>query len=215
MDYSILVKCFLIGMLASSSVGPIFVLTFNRGAAFGFFKGFATALGACIADGLYFFLGLLGVLTILKESRHFMYILDTVGGILVIAFGIYSIRKSRRESLNVGVGASFSTTLMITKSFVLTILNPMVFLFFMVIGVQILPDGVSDLTLRQIFASSIMVVLGSLFVLSIVSFIATLLGKCMKEKQLRFIYFITGIVFIGVGLYFLDHLLISIFRAYR
>ena len=57
MDYSILVGCFFVGVLASSSVGPIFVLTFNRGAIYGFLRGFATALGASIADGLYFFLG--------------------------------------------------------------------------------------------------------------------------------------------------------------
>ncbi len=214
MDYSVLLKCFLIGILASSTVGPIFILTFNRGAAFGFFKGFATALGACIADGLYFFLGLLGVLTILKESRHFMYVLDTVGGILVILFGLYSIRKSKRLSLNVGSADQLGAFVMVVKSFVLTLMNPMAFLFFMVIGVQILPYGVHGFTLRQIFTSSVMVFLGSLFVLSIVSLISTLLGRRMKEKQLRLIYLITGVVFIGVGVYFLDHLVVSLFKHY-
>ena len=91
MDLIILTRCFFVGVLASSSLGPMFVLTFNRGALYGFSRGFATGVGASLADGFYFFLGLMGVLTVLEESRHFMFWLDTVGGILLIILGFYSL----------------------------------------------------------------------------------------------------------------------------
>ena len=66
MDYRFLIQSFFIGVLAASGCGPIFVLTFNRSAVCGFWKGLATALGASIGDSSYFMLGLLGALTVIK-----------------------------------------------------------------------------------------------------------------------------------------------------
>ena len=44
-------NCFLVGLMSAAAIGPIFVLVFNRGALYGFRKGFITALGAAIGDG--------------------------------------------------------------------------------------------------------------------------------------------------------------------
>ncbi|MCK4651390.1 LysE family transporter [Candidatus Babeliales bacterium] len=215
MNFSILIRCFLIGVLASSSLGPIFVLTFNRGAIYGFLRGFATAFGACIADGVYFFLGLVGVLAILKESEKFMFFLDTIGGILLILLGIYSLRKARQGFVTIKMEGKISVFLTAGKSFLITILNPLVFLFFMIIGVQILPEGIQSLTLRQVFFGSFVVALGSLSVLCMVSLIASFVGNCISKAKLRFISFITGLVFIGVGIYLLDHLFMSLIQILR
>jgi threonine/homoserine/homoserine lactone efflux protein len=201
MDYVILLRCFLIGVLASSSVGPIFILTFNRGAVYGFFRGFATGLGACIADGFYFFLGLYGVLAVLKESRDFMVVFDLIGGVALILLGIYSLGKLKKASDNVSLGTKPGIGFAVVKAFIITILNPLVFLFFMVIGAQILPEGVEFLTLRQMTFASVMVMLGSLSVLTMVSLISSLVGKSMNDRHLKIIYFITGIVFFGIGAY--------------
>lgn len=201
MDYVILLRCFLIGILASSSVGPIFILTFNRGAVYGFFRGLATGLGACIADGIYFFLGLYGVLAVLKESKDFMAIFDLIGGVGLILLGIYSFSKIKKVSTAVALGSKASISLAVIKAFIITILNPLVFLFFMVIGAQILPEGIEYLTLRQMGFASFMVMLGSLSVLALVSLFSSLVGRSMKEKHLKIIHFITGTVFFGIGAY--------------
>ena len=215
MSYTILVKCFFVGMLASSSLGPIFVLTFNRGAVYGFFRGFATALGSCIADGFYFFLSMLGVLAVLKESRNFMFLLDTTGGILLILLGIYFLKKTQKGIKSVYIEHKLSVWFIIGKSFLLTIINPMVLLFFMIIGVQILPSGVESLSLKNVILGSFMVVCGSLTVLSSVALIASYVGKCISEKWLKRISFITGAVFIGVGIFFLDHFFLGLIRLYK
>ena len=206
MEFSVWIRCFFIGVLASSSLGPIFVLTFNRGAIYGFLRGFATALGACIADGIYFSLGLVGVLAVLKESNRFMFILDTVGGALLIFLGIYSLKKARDGFVAIRMEGRTGIFLTMAKSFLLTILNPLVFLFFMIIGVQILPEGVESLTMRQVFGGSVMVSLGSLTILTLVSLISSFIGSCISKKRLRIISFISGLVFIGAGVYLLDHL---------
>jgi threonine/homoserine/homoserine lactone efflux protein len=201
MDYVILLRCFLIGVLSSSSFGPIFILTFNRGAVYGFLRGFATALGACVVDGFYFFLGLIGVLAVIKESRNFLILFDVIGGFMLIFFGIYALHKITKSLPNVSIGGKLGIGSTIIKSFMLTIFNPLVLLFFMLLGAQVLPKGIQALTLRQTFAASVMVMLGSLSILSFVSLVASLLGKCMSDFQLKVIYFVTGVAFIGIGTY--------------
>ncbi len=205
--YMIVFRCFLIGILASSSFGPIFILTFNRGAIYGLLKGIATAIGACLADGLYFFLGLVGVLAVLQESKQFMFFVDTIGGVLLILLGIHSLQKARKGVNYICLESKSGVCLTALKSFVLTILNPLVLFFFMVIGVQILPPGVSHLNIQQIFLCSVMVAVGSFSVLAVVALIASLVGGCISEKKLKILSLLTGLIFIGVGIYFLGHLL--------
>ena len=96
MDYWFFVNSFFIGVLAASGCGPIFVLTFNRSAVCGFFKGFVTAVGASLGDGLYFLLGLIGVLAFVGELKSFMIFLDIIGGIILIVLGINSLKKMRQ-----------------------------------------------------------------------------------------------------------------------
>jgi threonine/homoserine/homoserine lactone efflux protein len=206
MDLSVYLRCFLVGVLASSALGPIFVLTFNRGAIYGFLRGFATAFGACFADGLYFFLGLIGALAVLKESQEIVVFLDIAGGLLLIGLGVYFLRKARCGSVTVRIEGKLGVLLTVAKSFLLTILNPLVFFFFVFVGPQILPEGVTSLHLSEVFFGSLMVSIGSLTVLSLVSLIASFIGSCISKRMLRLISFITGLVFIGVGMYLIEHL---------
>ena len=213
MEYLIYLRCFFIGILASASLGPIFILTFNRGALDGFFRGFATALGSCIADGVYFFLALIGVLSLLESSQRFMFWLDTIGGVILIIFGIYSIKKSFSGVQPFILEGRLGIALIISKSFVLTILNPLVLIFFMFVGVQILPRGVTSLPLQQVAIGSLMVTFGSLVVLSIIALIASFVGKAISQKKLRAVSFATGVVFILVGIFFLDHIFLQLFQV--
>ena len=215
MNYQVLYRCFLVGILASSTLGPIFILTFNRGAIYGFLKGLATALGACIADGLYFFLGLLGVLTVLEESKKFMFLLDIVGGVLLVLLGIYSLRKAKRDVNAACIESRLGVWLIMIKSFVITIFNPLVLFFFIFIGVQVLPEGVESLQFKEVVFGSIMVCLGSLSILSIVALISSLIGSCINQKWLKFISVATGFIFIGVGVYFLNDFAVNLVRLFN
>lgn len=214
MEFNLYFRCFLIGVLASSSLGPIFILTFNRGSLYGFSRGFATAVGACFADGIYFFLGLIGVLAVLKESTGFMFVLDTLGGILLIALGLYSLRKAQMGDKFISYEHKLGIWLTVVKSFLLTALNPMAILFFMFIGVQILPKSAFYLPLQKVLLSSFFVVMGSLSVLTIVSFVASRIGHSLSAKSQKRISLVTGIIFIAAGIYFLDHLILNIIKLY-
>lgn len=214
MEISILLRCFLIGVLASASLGPIFILTFNRGSVYGFWYGFATGLGACVADGLYFLLGLVGVLAILKESNSFIFVLDTLGGFMLLYLGIYSLRKAFKGPEHVSYEQRLGIWITAIKSFLLTVLNPLALFFFMLVGIQILPKKAFLLPLNQVFLASSFVSLGSLTVLTLVSLFASLIGNSLSKRSLKIISIISGLIFIGVGLFLLDHLIINIIKVY-
>lgn len=210
MDYIFLLKCFGIGVLASSTVGPIFVITFNRAALHGFWKGFASALGSSLVDGIYFSLGLLGTLTLLENSRQAMIVMDGLAGIILILLGISSLKDiSKNLEKSMPHDANFFLTA--AKTFTLTILNPFVVLFFMTLSVQILPAGVTKLPLSDIIQASFMIAAGSLTILTCLSLIASIIGNTIKRKYLVLVEYLTGFVFIGAGIYFFIDLFKSLF----
>lgn len=211
MSIPFLLRCFFIGMLAASGCGPIFVLTFNRSAVCGFWKGFATAVGASIGDSVYFFLGLFGALTVIRDLKYFMIFLDIIGGVLLLALGIHSLRKLT-QVVCVTIECSYSIFFALSKAFTITILNPLVILFFMAISLQALPTDAKAFSVFYVLLSCFMVFLGSLAVLGTVSLVASLLGSCITTKRLRVISGITGLVFIAFGAYLLSDFVIEIIR---
>ena len=82
MNYILFLKCFFVGVVAASGCGPVFIMTFNKGALCGFLRGFVTALGAAFGDALYFFLGLMGALAVMSQFKGFVAWLDLIGGIV-------------------------------------------------------------------------------------------------------------------------------------
>jgi len=209
MEIPFLLKCFLIGALAASGCGPIFVLTFNRSAVCGFWKGFATALGASFGDSFYFLLGLLGTLAVISEITYFMVFLDMIGGLLLLGLGLLALRKMRKV-VCVTVECSYSPILSVGKAFTVTVLNPLVVLFFMAITLQALPARFSQFSLAYIVITTCFVWLGSMSVLSLVSLVASLLGSCITTKRLGIISGVTGTVFIAFGIYLLGDFFLQI-----
>ena len=202
MDVTFLFKCFLIGIFAASGFGPIFILTFNRSAVCGFWKGFSTAFGASLADCLYFLLGMLGALAVISELSYIMIFLDLLGGILLLFLGVRAIRRVR-EVVCVTVECSQSIFLSIIKAFIITILNPLVIFFFMAVTLQVLPEEAVRYPLSFVILSSFFVFLGSLAVLSAVSLVASFVGSCIPLKKFRIISAISGVGFILFGIYLL------------
>ena len=211
MSLKFLIKCFFIGMSAASGVGPIFVLTFNRGAIYGFPKGFATALGAAIADGFYFALGLLGALNLIESSNKAMLLMDLIGGGILIYLGMRMLKKrtkTPKDSTKTNECLLFTTS----KSLIITLVNPFIILFFMFISIQILPEGVTCLPIDQVATGGLAATGGSLLILSSVAFIASHIGSSISYKWLRTITHSTAFVFIGAGIYLTGDFVISILK---
>lgn len=211
MEIWFFVKCFFIGVLAASGCGPLFILTFNRAAICGFLKGLATAIGAALGDGFFFMLGLAGALAVLGESRHFMIVLDLIGGLVLVALAVHSFKKMRQFTC-VSVECSGSWWVALGKAFTLTIVNPLIILFFMAVSIQILPEGVSKLPVKFIPLSMALVILGSLVVLGGVALIASFLGSCISARRLRIISGVSGVLFLCFGGYLFYDFVIDLIK---
>lgn len=200
MIQSLFIKCFLIGVSASSAMGPIFVLTFNNGATKGFFKGFLTALGAAVGDAILIFLGLMGALSIFETSQHYRITIDIAGGFLLVIIGL-SMIFTKKEITVLPSAASQSAILAFIKPFLSTLLNPLTLFFFMFISTQLL-EGRPAFSYASLFNAATATGLGSLSVLSSVSFFASRVGKMVNHHYLKMISVVTGLIMLAIGGYF-------------
>lgn len=194
-------NCFLVGLSAAAAVGPIFVLVFNRGALYGFKKGFATALGAAIGDGTLFGLSFIGMLQFLEQSRRIVIGMDLVVSLVLTILGINMLTKKQADiSDKLECKEPMLTTS--AKSFLLTIINPLTIFFFMFISVKVIPESMHSITRLDSLIASTMISLGSLTTFSTVAFVARSLRRTVKQKQLHLAAQITGLAFIILGMYF-------------
>ena len=200
MHYLFFIKCFLVGTSAISPVGPIFLLTFNNGAVYGFGRGIATAIGAAIGDSILFFLGLMGTLSVLQSSKNSLFLIDLVGGFLLLFCGISMIMSKKTPKKTIEPSQS-SLVLTGIHSFISTIMNPLTLLFFMFMGAQVLPTT-EVLALRTLVIGSCFTMIGSCTILTTVAYVSSKIGNVLNFKTLRLISYATGLGIIAIGLYF-------------
>ena len=198
-----LLSSYLFGLFLTLGVGPVFIFIFNTSALYGFFRGFVVSVGASVADGILFALGVRGVLSLIRESAHALLALDLVGGIALIFIGIKSMRGVAVQSLNSTYTDDQGAAILFSKSFFLTLLNPMSVAFFAFAGLKVLPEEFLSLSLAYLVINSFLVCVGTLTGLVCLSGIACYVGSSMPESYLRLVSKIGGVIFLGVGIYFL------------
>ncbi len=84
-----MLKGFLVGVCASAPVGPIAILVIQKSLSKGHKAGFVSGLGACIVDTMYAFIAIFALAFAQKilDEHHNLILL--VGGIVLIAMGLY------------------------------------------------------------------------------------------------------------------------------
>lgn len=117
-----------LGILVAAPVGPVNVLCIQRAIERGFWGGIAAGLGAVLGDGLIALFASLGVGAISGAVVKYRTVIQIVGGLALIAFGLklYSTTP-RLEALNPHHGADATLRDFawdIPQTFFLTITNP-------------------------------------------------------------------------------------------
>jgi threonine/homoserine/homoserine lactone efflux protein len=88
----------IIGVLVAAPVGPVNILCIQRAIERGFWGGVAAGLGAVLGDGLIALFASLGVGAISGAVQNHRTIIQVVGGIALLAFGVkLFITKPRIE----------------------------------------------------------------------------------------------------------------------
>ena len=206
-----LVTCFLIGVSAASGVGPVFLLTLNRSSLYGFWKGFATALGAALADALYFLLATLGLLSIVESMGNALLFMEGLSSILLVGFGIHLLRTKPRFDTPT-VPTNQPLILNTIKSFLLTIFNPFMLLFFIFVSVNVLPSHSTPSSYRAMMLGASCVGAGSLTILSLIAALGSFAGSKIKRSSLETFSRFTGLLFGGIGVYLLLDFCLKVFH---
>ncbi len=119
---------FLIGIVVAAPVGPVNVLCIQRAISRGFWGGLAAGLGAVLGDGLIALFAALGVGAISGMVTTHRSVIQVIGGLVLIAFGVRLYRSEPPSTLerngNGGAGTLLDYAWDIPKTFFLTITNP-------------------------------------------------------------------------------------------
>ncbi len=131
MNIELFITGLIIGLVTSAPIGPVNVLAIRRSVHYGFLPGFTAGVGAVLADGVFATAAAFGVTAIAEfVADHELYI-QTVGGGLLIIFGIvvFNSQPHLKGASNGGTSAWHG----LLVSFAMTVTNPGTILGFIAI----------------------------------------------------------------------------------
>lgn len=118
----------IIGILVAAPVGPVNVLCIQRAIHRGFFGGVAAGIGAVLGDGLIALFAALGVGAISGAVQDYRSVIQVVGGVALIAFGLKlywtAPHVEPASTARDGKGTLADYVWDIPQTFFLTITNP-------------------------------------------------------------------------------------------
>lgn len=125
----IIIRGLAIGILISAPMGPIGMLCIQRTLDKGKFPAFFTGVGAALSDIFYCLLTGLGLSFITDFIETHQILLKIIGSLVIIAFGIYLIKKNPSRSLKKPTAQSNTYWSDIVSGFFLTLSNPLILFF--------------------------------------------------------------------------------------
>ena len=125
----IIIRGLAIGILISAPMGPIGMLCIQRTLDKGKFPAFFTGVGAALSDIFYCLLTGLGLSFITDFIETHQILLKIIGSLVIIAFGIYLIKKNPSRSLKKPTAQSNTYWSDIVSGFFLTLSSPLTLFF--------------------------------------------------------------------------------------
>lgn len=122
----------IIGILISAPMGPVGVLCIQRTLNKGRWAGFFTGIGAAISDILYCLLAGFGLSFIENFLNRHQNIIQILGSIVLIGFGIYQMKSNPSKQLRKNNIQKTSAKTDILTGFLFTFSNPLI--LFLIIG---------------------------------------------------------------------------------
>jgi threonine/homoserine/homoserine lactone efflux protein len=189
-----------IGFLVAAAIGPIAMLCIRTTLERGRIAGIAAGMGVAVADTIYAAIGAYGISFVGAALTSGETWLKLVGGIVLIAFGIYLARKqpvtaAEEQEVPKSLTADFLMTLG------LTLTNPMTILSFA--GLFAGVSGLRGFPLSEIPALLIGVFAGSAVWWLALAFIIGLIRHKISPTTMLWINRGSAAAIIGFGLYVL------------
>lgn len=128
----VMIKGLFIGIIASAPMGPVGVLCLQRTLNKGRIFGLVTGVGAALSDIIYALVTGFGMSFVMDfiTNSHNMFVLQLVGSIMLLFFGIYTFRSNPRRSFHTVSNKKGTLVHNFVTSFLLTFSNPLIILLF-------------------------------------------------------------------------------------
>ena len=128
----VLIKGLFIGIIASAPMGPVGVLCLQRTLNKGRIFGLVTGIGAALSDIIYALITGFGMSFVMDfiNNSHNLFILQLVGSVMLLFFGIYTFRSNPRRSFRPVSKKKGTLVQNFVTSFLLTFSNPLIIFLF-------------------------------------------------------------------------------------
>lgn len=200
MNLPLFFKGIIIGVSIAAPIGPIGILCIKRSLTRGYSAGFATGLGAALADLIYAIVAGFGLTAISSFLMKHQPILYVIGGLVLMALGVKTLFSSPIAHPLMLKTKSFAFTTI--ETMILTLTNPLTILAFIAAFASV-GLGAQASTNTEILTLCLGVFLGStLWFTCLSTAIAFFRSKCSPSLIARInvisglFLFIAGIVLI-------------------
>ncbi len=186
-----------IGIILGFGFGTIFFALIQNSIKHGFKKGLGIATGVVLSDILIIALILFGS-QYLDEIDKYKNIIKYSGGILLIGLGIYQFIPQKPTIDKNGEIIGKAHYLYITKGFFLNFMNPVNFIAWLTIQIQL--KGVYMYNNTQSVYFFIGAILAIFCIELIISLLAHYIGKKLSDSVIKVVNFTAGYIFIIIGI---------------
>jgi threonine/homoserine/homoserine lactone efflux protein len=179
--------------------GPAFFALIQTALHRGFWAGVLLAFGIFLNDLIIVVLGLLGSVNVISGSENYK-LMSIIGGALLMVFGFFTYRREENVKRNDKSENSDPHALVyIGKGFLLNLLNPFVWIFWLTVIVSATASYKADTYSLTLFFSGTLgvVLLSDIFKV----FMASRLTKFLTDKFLIMINKIAGAALVVFGLF--------------
>lgn len=194
-------KGFKFGMLLQLAVGPMCLLVFTTSTAHGFFMGLSLVLAIALIDALYITLSGIGVAAAIGKEKV-NNVIKIFGGIVLILFGFNNIVGVFDLSIfpKIMIFNHITSKNIFLQGMLLTASNPLTIIFWSgVFSTQVIEHNLNK---KQLFFYGIGCVLSTLFFLTIVALLGSVLSGFLPLIVINLLNGVVGtaLIFFGIKL---------------
>ena len=185
------------GMLLQLAVGPMCLMVFNTAKNVSFLVALSLVLAIALVDAFYILLAGLGV-SKLMEKKNVKSVFKIVGSLVLVIFGLNIILNVFNINLIPGLNLKPNTTNIFIQGLILTLSNPITIVFWgSVLTTKIIDDGLKK---KELAVFSIGLVSATLFFLTFIALLGTILSGFIPESVSNVLNIIVGLLIIFFGI---------------
>lgn len=200
MEVDFLITGIVVGFLVAAPVGPVAVLCIQRTLLDGRLVGYATGVGAALADTVFGALAIFSVAVVQDFLADHRPAVQFIGSLVLIGLGLRTMLVGQNRASQSSAIDHLTLLQSFGSAFLVTIVNPITILAFVSIFAAI---RVST-TVESLIGSWTIVVgvlIGALAWWWLLASVASILRQRFTERSLRWLNRISGAVILGFGVY--------------